>query len=55
MSREEAAVVLLDNLLGFKSSLSRYLQALDSLDADDQYRLQNAAGAWRKESPNLNT
>ncbi len=44
MSREEAAEIYLDNLLGFRSKYSQYREAADALSDDDKQLLSQAVG-----------
>ena len=49
MSREEAAEIYLDNLLGFRGDYSQYREAADALSDDDKNLLGHAVGQWLKD------
>ena len=52
MSREEAAAVYLDNLLGFSVRYNDYLVAASVLNENDKTVLDGAAAFWLKDEVN---
>lgn len=49
MSREDAAKVYLNRLLGFRSGYGLFCQAAASLTDDEKMLLQNAVSGWLRD------
>lgn len=49
MSREEAATVYLDNLLGFPANYRKFMEAERALTKKDKELLQAAVSGWARD------